>query len=612
MGTLALIAAKRSSTAGRVIALPKLETALATALHRHDGDATIVHRSGFAFGFGRTDSEQAWQSACAAFTSFSHWSADGALTPPPDAPVDAARLASGDLEPLRGLAGNFALLLVDEECHTAYLVRDPYALKPLYWAESNSLLMFASEIKVLLAAGFRRGLARFGLVEYVCHGMPLAGRTVNDGVRILPPGVVARIDLTDGTWSTTPLLSPQQHICAERYRHNQTLGETELIDAIEAHLQRSIVARLPERLPVGVFLSGGVDSSTITALARSKRSDIIGCVVDVAEPAGISEVANARVAANHLGVELATVRFDKRIFRQHLVRTIAHVEWPLILENTVALFVAAGEMADRGVRVMIDGEGADVLFGLLSGAVRWDLLRHALHAKHRWLGRAAEILILGGLERLERFGVRAEVPGHGRSLHLLLGGGYFDYEGSLTRVRRLLAHVPGGTGRELEVALVNEFFLELPLHVHRLMSTTMGQGVETRLPFLDPELVDLVLNLPIDWKVRVPKLGIKPVGKYILKRLAERHLPHDLLYRPKQGFDIPGDDYVGRLPEAWIENGALVTRLDYPADVVRDWYESPRTGRERFFFATCEIWAQLFWLGRDVDDVSAEYLDANH
>jgi asparagine synthetase B (glutamine-hydrolysing) len=195
---------------------------------------------------------------------------------------------------------------------------------------------------------------------------------------------------------------------------------------------------------------------------------------------------------------------------------------------------------------------------------------------------------------------------------MLLHGGYFDIEESAAKVRLLTEHIPAEHGRDLQVALINYFVYEMPISAHRLMSPTMAHGVEARLPYLDPDLVDFVINLPIEWKVRVPRLGIKPVPKYILKRLAERYLPRSLLYRPKMGFHIPGDRYIGDLPARWLEEGALVARLGLAPSTVRDWYGDPRTARDRFFFGTAEIWAQLFWLGRSVEDVESEYLAANH
>ena len=319
-----------------------------------------------------------------------------------------------------------------------------------------------------------------------------------------------------------------------------------------------------------------------------------------------------------LGVELRTVELTAASWRADLVAWSAHNEYPLTHESSVPMTQIAELARGDGVKVLLSGEGADELFGgygFLHLEQYMDYVRHG----RRW--RTAAALAVGKLRRdglrgtlaaaLERLrpGHAAESPdaaaAKGRRLRLhefpglVPDGGSSIYDQDWTeRAEAAYAHQPD-TRRRLEVELLRELGSYLPHLLNRQDKTTMMQSIETRVPFLDPQLVRLALNLPLE-------VRMEPQRKAPLREIGMRHLPKAIPRRPKIGF---GFDARAYLDEAARPEFLLDGRL-------RDIVEASREGwraalgevhdHQRLLLWSGEIWCRLFLEDQPVERVEEE------
>jgi len=610
MGYMAGIIGKNSCKPDKADLMKMLES----IKHRGEINAKIINSTYYKIGYGRTQLEKDDHVASSLFGEFDECCIDGTIILPSEnrIPKYSLKTFSSDAHKLFSmLAGSFAMLLLDKDNEQLYLCIDHYGIKSLFWAETESFIYFASEIKAINAAGFPIMPSPTGLVEYLYHGLPLADRTMQKGIRNLIPGTIMQIGLRDSSKKIHSYYTPEIHIRKETYQTLDKMSEKDLINELERLLLVSVFNQTRIGSCIATFLSGGVDSSLITALIMKSNSKILPCTVHVSEPEGISELQFARKAAEYIGTDLKIIEFNGKIFRENLVNTIFALETPLILENAVGLLYASSKIKSEGVDVVIDGEGADSLFGGSVNVYKWHLLRYILRKKLPLSGKLLEQLIVKAINLTGKIGVKSYIPEPDRAegLHFLVGGGGFDYLSEMSYLRKLFDHVPDSVEKEIQTALLNEFYCYMRPCYQRLSQSTITNQVEVRLPFMDQHVVNFCVNLPI--KYRIGGFGIKPITKYLLKKLAERYLPKSLLYRPKMGFNLPGGLYVGNLPESWFRNGYAVSEYNLPGRYVEEWYKKSIVNRDRFLYATVEIWGQMFILGRTMDEIKQEYLKAN-
>lgn len=451
---------------------------------------------------------------------------------------------------LARLNGIFAFAIWDARDGTTYLARDHFGVKPLYYAALPEGVVFASEIKgmtPLIPA--IRDLDEAAIKRYLsflwCPGVGTPLRAV----RKLEPGEAMRV--RDGkierhwTWYQLPT--------ARGVRQDQT--EEQAVAGTLAALRTAVHRQLVSDVPVGAFLSGGLDSSAVVALAR-ERSPHIRCFT-IASRGGVEEgdaedLPYARRVAKHLGVPLDVVEIDSSSMAADLERMVVQLDEPLADPAPLNVLYISQLARSQGMKVLLSGAGGDDLFT--------GYRRHlAVSTEHYW-----SWLPVGVRARLEEATGRLDQrrPLFRRIAKLFSGAGlsgdarivnYFAWapESSLSgllspELRRavadevaaqplldLLATLPAETHRlDRMLALEQRFFLS----DHNLIYTdkmSMATGVEVRVPFLDVDLVEYAARIPVAHKQR------GRIGKWVLKKAMEPFLPHDVIYRPKSGFGAP-------------------------------------------------------------------------
>jgi len=453
------------------------------------------------------------------------------------------------------LNGIFALAIWDPRDRTTLIARDALGVKPLYVAELARGVAYGSEIKGLLhLAPECRELDPAALRRYLTFLWCPGEGTPLKGVRKLDPGTSmfirdGRTDRID-RWYRLPLFrGVRQDVDADA-------ASKGTLNALRAAVHRQLIADVP----VGAFLSGGLDSSAIVALAREHSPGIRCFAIDTGgglNPGDADDLPYAQRVAKHLQVPIDVIRVDPSRMASELERMVVQLDEPLADFAALNVFYICGLAREQGIKVLLSGAGGDDLFT--------GYRRHlAVSVQHWWswlpagMRRALERSASGldqrrGLSRrITKLFQGAGLDGNARL------AGYFEW-GPPSRIdglfspellrgfagtrasdplESLLAGLPEGVGAlDRMLALEQRFFLA----DHNLTYTdkmSMAVGVEVRVPFLDLELVELAAHIPAAVKQR------GRVGKWPLKRAMEPFLPHDVIYRPKAGFGVPLRQWV--------------------------------------------------------------------
>lgn len=464
--------------------------------------------------------------------------------------------------------GQWALALWDARRERLVLSRDPYGIAPLYIAEHDGHVYFASEVKALFQDGtLPRRLDPRGMAQVFTFWAPIAPRTVFGGVEELEPGHTRTYRATERR--NVPHFTPNYESAGERVS-----SVTESAVRVRHSLDRATALRmLRADVPVGSYLSGGLDSSLVAALGHAAVGRSFKTFSLRFADAEFDETAYQRLVASRLGTEHHDVVVTRRDIATYFPAVVRHAERPLLRTAAAPLFLLSKLVRDEGIKVVLTGEGADEMFA------GYDLFREG-KIRRFWARRPDSRLRPLLLERLypylarspvrqramarEFFGVgleAAERPGfaHGprwRSTSALWRLFHPDLRARVAvddPTSELLDTLP----KEFErwSPLSQDQYLECRtlLSAYLLCSQgdrmLMAHSVEGRFPFLDPEVVALANQLPDTHKLHVLD------EKHVLKRAAADVLPQEILRRPKQPYRAPdaASFFAGGAPD-WIES----------------------------------------------------------
>ena len=511
----------------------------------------------------------------------------------------AAYRSSGDTETLlellhqRGIGateqcnGLFAFAALDVANRRLHLVRDRFGVKPLYVAALPWGFAFASELRVLFEVGVPRRTRHDVLLQAVA-GWANGPVTLVEGVRRVMPGTTATIDLRRMTLEADEWFAPSDLVDAGEAAHLTDIAPAQAADELERRLRESVRLRLLSDVPVGTMCSGGVDSSVITALTAAHDPTVRAYNVSVVDNPDVDEGPWAVAVAKHLGVELRTVRMTGDDWRAGLVRTVRHVEYPLTHESSVPMASLADLARSDGVKVLLSGEGADELLG---GYAHLHARAHRdFERRHQRLRSLARTLYRGAQRREW---LRDTEPDPMRA-----PGVVADFERRVVaRALRAYRHHTGARGR-LEAHLLADLSLYLPHLLNRQDKSTMLASVETRIPFLDPDVARFAVNLPLERR-------IEPRRKAPLRTLADRLLPPEISTRPKVGFGFDVGRYlVSHARPEFLRDGMLRHEMQVDRD---QWDQAVGNlgGHAWLTMWTAEIWCRSMLAAEPDEKVEA-------
>ena len=489
------------------------------------------------------------------------------------------------------LHGMFALAIWDGRRRELFLARDRLGVKPLYVAELPGRgVIFGSEIKAILEhPAVPRELDEKAFWDYLTFAFTPPPRTMFKAVGKLAPA--ERMTVTaDGRVRRERWWDP---LDAARSEQTAGMDEAEMIAEVRRLLKASVAKRMMSDVPFGVFLSGGLDSSTNVALMAELTDRPVRTYSTA--PKGherYDELAYARTVAERFGTDHHEVRIDEQDMLGFLPQMLHHQDEPTADWTSIPQHFVTKLARDSGTIVVQVGEGADEIFHGYKGYVDHRRVvvpfqRHVPRALRRGIGRAA----VAATTRVGR-GVR-----HGEALYdasvspLPYWGGALGFRGPLKRrlargadvpdayrtVERIWGQAPADADLFQRMSYV-ELNQRLPeLLLMRLDKIAMASSVEGREPFLDHELVEFVLALPPRMKYR------DGVGKWVLREAMRDVLPAEVIDRPKQGFGTPMEEWLrgdfGRRAQEVVESSSLAERDLLDPARVADLFAAHRAGR---------------------------------
>jgi asparagine synthase (glutamine-hydrolysing) len=482
---------------------------------------------------------------------------------------------------LRSLVGMFAFALWDRNERVLHLARDRLGEKPLYYGWVGGAFAFASELKALRALpGFDNPVDRAALALYLRHSAVPAPYSIYAGISKLPAASALSIP-ADRLERGRPLEpAPYWDFMQVASQPALRLPETEAIDQLESVLAKAIAGQLVADVPVGAFLSGGIDSSTVAALAQAQsarrlRTFSIGFLEQ-----DYDEARHAKAVAAHLGTDHTELYVTPTLARGVIPSLPAIYCEPFADPSQIATCLVA-RLARQHVTVCLSGDGGDELFGgyhrhfLAAGPLALAL---RLPKPLRLAGSAA----LKGLsaERWNRLGL----PG----ARLRKGADVLSFGNALDLYRRAVTQLDprdvlvgaaepelwsgfaqGGLPSMAQQVMALDTVTYLPdVILAKLDRAAMAVSLESRVPFLDHRVVEFAWRVPLGLKIRNRQ------GKWILRQLLRRHVPRELTDRPKMGFTVPVGEWLRGPLREWAED-----MLDEAA-LRRDGFFQPARVRE--------------------------------
>ena len=497
------------------------------------------------------------------------------------------------LERLRGM---FSFCIWDDHDKSLFCARDRIGIKPFYYARAGSLFIFGSDIRCLLASGLHRAAPNLeGLYHCLSFGVAPRPLTAFDGVFALEQAHWLRIDAS-GRWHR------QRYWSLPVGNQRRDVSDIDAIELIKSRLDTAVERRLVADVPVGTFMSGGIDSTTVSAIAATRHPGIKAFTLAFASDRRLNEVDQARATARMHSME-------------HIVRNVEDDELIGDIDDVAACYeepfydispnyVISRLVKEHGLKVILNGLGGDELFAgypYYGWERRWRLLQRLtpilrVGSRLPFVGHlSARLHQVGQASTADRFALAVRsflTESEKRSLFQDQATQDFD---TIKRIHDLYV------GADLEFSSTVEAISYIDIlnyignhHVYRVDKFTMRFSIEGRLPFLDHDLVEAAFSLPDRFKLRGGQT------KWVLGRVAERYIHPSCIAAPKRGFDLPTDRWMrGRLAHfVQMKLAALCDRSLFRSEAVRnvfrEWKMGARSFRGVWELVSVELWLEQF------------------
>ena len=481
-------------------------------------------------------------------------------------------------ETLRATDGMFALALWDRSERRLLLARDRIGEKPLYYGWYEQQFMFASELKALARVpGFKPALDRNALALYLRHNYIPEPHCVFEGFRKLTPGTWLAVENA----AACELPEPRSYwtlkdVATEGLARPADLRDEQAVDRLEQLLLHAVQSRMVADVPLGAFLSGGIDSSTVVALMQSLSTNAvktysIGFNID-----GYDEAPHAREVARHLGTDHTELYVDAAQARDVIPQIPMIYDEPFADSSQIPTTLVS-QLARRQVTVAMSGDAGDELF---AGYLRYPLAMNLWQRVHRLpsalRGTAALCLrsipprtwdsLMRPLYPLLPARMRHQTPGDKlhklarllterdpMALYLRLISLWSEPDAIVIGAGEPTLSFDGPGGGGVDAFIHRMMFLDTTHYLPgdilaKVDRAAMSVSLETRVPFLDPEVISFAWQLPMRMKLRAG------AGKWVLRRVLERYVPKRLFERPKMGFGVPIDTWLRGPLRAWAED----------------------------------------------------------
>ena len=491
-----------------------------------------------------------------------------------DSEVVLYALAQWGIDALLKFNGMFALALWDRKEQTLLLARDRYGIKPLYYAHQGNTLAFGSEQKVITAQPkFQRKLNKPALLEYFTFQNIFTDQTLFEDVRLLPAGSFVTLDFNKAANQKPKLTQYWDY----RFREPDHPGSKhEYLEELDRLFKQAVNRQLIGDVELGAYLSGGMDSGSITAIAAQQNPYLktFTCGFDLSSASGIELGFDERVKAEAMSYLFKTEHYEMVLkagdMERCMSKLVYHLEEPRVGQSYPNYYAA--KLASKFVKVVLSGSGGDELFG----GYPWRYYRAANAQNFD--------------EYVDQHYLYWQRLVDNRTLKLMFAPVWGEVDGIWTRdIFRDVFATHDNDLRRPEDYINHSLYLEAKTFLHGLFvvedKLSMAHGLENRVPFMDNDLVDFAMQCPVGLKLNNLYEGLRinennqgdkqgayfektSDGKQILRSMMARHVPSNIVNGAKQGFSSPdaswfrGDsiDFVKR--SLLNDNAAIYSVLD--------------------------------------------------
>jgi asparagine synthase (glutamine-hydrolysing) len=516
------------------------------------------------------------------------------------------------------IVGMFAFALWDKKENSLYLVRDRLGEKPLYYGWQKGVFLFGSEIKSLkIHPSFEGIIDRDSIALQLRHNCIPAPYSIFKGIKKLLPGAFLKFSLGNTAVSQRELPEPQRYWSFAEVANSSVESrfegnESSAILELDRLLSRSVREQMVADVPLGAFLSGGVDSSTVVALMQKQSSVPIKTFSIGFNESSYDEAIYAKKIAKHLGTEHTELYVTAQQAISVIDRLPQLYDEPFSDSSQIPTFLVSN-MTRKNVKVSLSGDGGDELFG---GYNRY-------FKTHQWWNKINVVPI--SVRKLMSRGLLSISPGVWDRTGIVLKGvsgnnisklaGVLSVPDDASLYRHFTSHWddPAAVvidGQELRTE-VSHPSIALNSRVEQMMGldtltylpddiltkvdrAAMGVSLETRIPLLDYRVVEFAWKLPLSMKIRHGQ------GKWILRELLYQYVPKELIERPKMGFGVPIDSWLRGPLRDWAESLLDESRLRkegyfYPEPIRKKW-EEHISGKRNWQYLLWDVLMFQAWL----------------
>lgn len=504
-----------------------------------------------------------------------------------DTEVVLHSFAEWGLDSLTRFNGMFAFAVWDKQLKQLHLARDRYGIKPVYYAHLNNSLVFGSEIKAILQhPEVSANLDESGLFEYFSFQNILTNRTLLKNISILEPGTVI-------TFSNNGTAISHQYWDFQFESDSGALSEQDCIDGLDFYFSQAVNRQLVSDVEIGSYLSGGMDSASIVALAAKQLPYIktFTCGFDLSSASGMELSYDERKDAEYLSYMFKTEHYEMVLkagdMERCMPRLAYHIEEPRVGQSYPNYHIS--KLVSRFTKVTLAGTGGDEIFA----GYPW---RYYLSAKEA---------SVNGLYSEEYYRYWARILSE-EEIHQA-------FSPIKTQVQQLsqrdifesvyCSKMHSNSGSDIEKRINNALYFEAKTFLHGLLvvedKLSMSHGLECRVPFLDNDLVDFAMKIPLQYKLARLQKGYSPEhntndGKLVLRKMLSRYVPAKITDKVKQGFSAPDSswfkgesiEYVRKL--LLNENAMIYRYLD--RKIIEKKINSHLDGKENL---RLQIWSLL-------------------
>jgi asparagine synthase (glutamine-hydrolysing) len=514
-----------------------------------------------------------------------------------------------DLECLQRLQGMFAFAIWDGDKRRLFLARDRLGIKPLYYYLDGEKIIFASEIKALLCdPEVPRELDLKGLFNFFAYGHAVAPDTIYRGIKKLLPGHYL-ICQGDGQWRLN------QYWDSPHPNDEEDRGEDYYRTGIEEFLGRAVSSHLLSDVPLGAFLSGGIDSSAVVAfMNRTMDRPVTTFSVGFSGPSSFNELDDARFVSKYFGTEHYEITLTEEDLIKTLETLVYHYDEPYGDAAGLPTYLVS-RLARQYVKVVLTGEGSDELFGgyrrysaerfspsflLLPPFFRQDVLRGLMNLMPRLRRTKKALAAMNVPDPVERYGswlLVFDAPLLEDLFHPDLIGVLKDYDPFWT----YRIHYPRGNAERLNrILYVDQKTWLVDGYLEKVDKAAMAVGLEARVPFLDHRLVEFVASVPSKYKIK------GWTTKYILKKVLKGILPARILGKRKHGFSVPIDPWFRGKLRSYVQEILLdpktLNRGIFKRKTIEHLFQDHLRGKEIYdthlwLILNFELWHRRFMDG---------------